>query len=295
MIMKFIPHAKLVAISSIVIIGVASAVPQELVDGLGDESYQLREKSEQELSLWAKKKGEEGLNELDAIKKKSPSPEVRSRIDNVISGITVYKPIPGTQGFMGISMQSIMGGSVILSVSPDTPAEKCGLQANDKIIELDGIDLTKKNNHVDEATDFLRMYVKSKKAGEKLSIKINRQGDIITKELKLADYSKQMARLGLDPFGNGGVQILPMQGGFQGNLRINPRPAPRNIAPQQLKKLERQQLERNLRRQEQLLERAELPEEFKETLRKMNKRQQEQLEQLEKELDKLKEKEDPKK
>jgi hypothetical protein len=213
----------------------------------------------------------------------------------VLSGISVYKAIPGTQGFMGISMQSIMGGSVILSVSRDTPAEKSGLQSNDKIIELDGISLAEKNNHVEEATDFLRRYVKSKKAGEKLSIKIDRDGDIITKELKLADYVQQMARL--DPFGNGGVQILPMQGGgFQRNLRIVPAPQNRKIDPQQLKEIERQQLQRNLQRQEQLLERAELPEEFKETLRQMNKRHQERLEELEKESDKLKEKEaNPKK
>ena len=297
--MKFIQYTELVAALSLVITGIASAVPQELVDGLGDESYQLREKAEQDLTLWAKKKGEKGLDELSALKKKAQSPEVKSRLDNVMSGVSVYKAIPGTQGFMGISMQAAMGGSVILGVSPGPPAAKSGLKPNDKIIELDGIDLSKKNNHADEATDFLRRYVKSKKSGEKLTIKIDRDGKILTKELKLADYNKQMARLEaqLDPFGDfgGGVQILPMQGGgIQRNFKIVPRPRNRDVNPKQLKENEKERLELNLKRHQKLLERAELPDEFKDMLKQQNERNQKRLEELKKELN-LKEKEIPKK
>ncbi len=296
--MKLIQHTKLVATLSLVITGTIAAVPQELVDGLGDENYQLREKAEQDLTLWAKKKGQKGLDDLSALKKKVQSPEVKSRLDNVMSGVTIYKSIPGTQGFMGISMQAVMGGSVILGVSPDTPAAKSELQPNDKIIELDGVDLRKKNNHVDEATDFLRGYVKSKKSGEKLTIKIDRNGKIMTKTLKLADYDKQMARLEgrLDPFGgfnNGGIQIPPMQGGgIQRNFRFIPRPRNREIDPKQLMEIEKQRLELNLKNQERLLEQAELPDEIKDMFRRQKLKNQNRLEQLKKELN-LKEKQDP--
>lgn len=300
--MKFIQYTELVAALSLVITGIASAVPQELVDGLGDESYQLREKAEQDLTLWAKKKGEKSLGELSALKKKSKSPEVKSRLDNVMSGVSVYKAIPGTQGFMGISMQAAMGSSVVLRVSPGTPAAKSGLKANDKIIELDGVDLSKKNNHVDEATDFLRRYVKSKKSGEKLSIKIDRDGKILTKTLKLADYNTQMARLEahLDPFGdmgNGGIQILPLQGGgIQRNFKIAPRPRKRDLNPKQRLENEKARLELGLKRQELLLEKTELPDEIKDMFKQQNERNQKRLDQLTKELNlKLKENKDPKK
>ncbi len=294
--MKLIQYPKVVTTLSLVFSGIASAVPLGLVEGLGDESYQLREKAEQDLTLWAKKEGEKGLDELSALKKKSQSPEVKSRLDNVISGVTVYKAIPGTQGFMGISMQAAMGCSVITSVSPDTPAAKSGLQPFDKIIELDGVDLSKKNNHADEATDFLRRYVKSKKSGEKLTIKIDRDGTTLTKTLKLADYDKQMARLGvrqermLDPFGGaggfgGGIQILPMQGGgIQRRLKIIPRRGKNDINP-------KLQLELKQKKLEQLLNNPAVPDEFKEMLKQQDDEMKKKLDQFKKELNlKLKEK-----
>ncbi|MGJ8655723.1 MAG: PDZ domain-containing protein [Akkermansiaceae bacterium] len=292
--MKFTQHSKMLAVLSVGVglvglTGVVYAVPQELVDGLGDESYQLREKSEKDLTLWAREKGEKGLTELDKMKEKVTSPEVRSRLENVMSGVTVYKAVPGTRGFMGISMQAVMGASVINAVTANTPAEKAGLQPNDKIIELDGVDLTKKNRHVDEATDFLRTYVKSKKAGEKLTVKIERGGKKLTKELKLADYDTQMGLL--DPFGNGmngGIEILPMQGGLQGRIQIAPRP--KNLNQNELKEEEILRLEMNMKRQAQMLNGAELPEEFKKLLERQNELNKARIELLKKEREEGKKK-----
>ena len=292
--MKFTQHFKilvmLLGVAGLAgLTGVAVAVPQELVDGLGDENYQLRENAEKDLTLWAKKKGEEGLTELGRMKQKVKSPEVKSRLDNVISGVVVYKAVPGTRGFMGISMRGVMGASVINTVSANTPAAKAGLQRNDKIIELDGIDLTTKNNDVDEATDFLRTYVKSKKAGEKLTVKIERNGEKLTKELKLADYDQQM-RL-LDPFGNGmngGVDILPQQRGLQGRIQIAPRP--NNLNQNELKEQEILRLELNMKKQAQLLEGVGLPEEFEALLERQHEINKKRIEQLKKEREEGKKK-----
>lgn len=282
--MKFIQLTQVTVISSLAITGLATAVPQEILEGLGDESYQRREKSEEDLALWAKSRGETAFDELSELKKKSSSPEVKSRLDNVLSGVHVYKAVPGTQGFMGITMQSILGGSLITGVSPDTPAEKSRLLPNDKIIEIDGVDLSKKNNDVDEATDFLRMYVRNKKAGERLSIKIDREGKILTKDLKLADYNTEMMRLdpfagGGDPFGGGGVQILPMQGG--GNIRIRPQ-----VIPGGLNQLNQEEmLKLNLLLQQQLLNGGRLrPEDIKELLKQRDEKNLKRLEELKQEL-----------
>jgi len=200
--MKLMQHIFWVGIFSLSLAHLSNAVPQELIEGLGNKNYKLREKSEQELAKWAQQLGEQGVNELENIKAKSRSPEVRSRLDNVIAGTVVYKAIPGTKGFMGIRMLSVLGGAMVDAVTPGTPAEKSGLQAGDIIVMLDGIDLDKKRRNLDEATNFLRFYVKEKKAGEKLSVKLKRNGKIIEKDLKLADYNEHMARLQahLDPF-----------------------------------------------------------------------------------------------
>ncbi len=235
--MKFIQHTILVTALSIGIAGVAMAIPQELVDGLGDESYQLREKAEQDLTLWAKKNGKKSLGELSDLKKKSQSPEVQSRLDNVISRASGYKAIPGTRGYMGILLTPELGAAGVSRLVPNTPAAKSGLQPNDKIIEIDGVDLSKKNNGVHDAMTFVQRYVKTKKAGEKLTLKIDRDGKKLSITLKLEDYDKQMKR---DPFGNGGLQIQPMpqqriQPGIQGRLKLIPRPENRNINPRQLK------------------------------------------------------------
>ena len=192
--------------------GVAMAAPLDLIEGLGDESYQLREKSEQELALWAKKNGEQALNDLSDIKKKAKSPEVISRLDNVISGIVVYKAIAGTRGYMGIYMEPVMGALGVSRTVRNMPAAKAGILPEDKIIWVDGIDLSKKNQRVEEAMEFVQSYVKRKNAGEKLTLKILRDGEKLSKTLKLADYDKATGNV--NPLGNNrGIQILPLQGG----------------------------------------------------------------------------------
>jgi hypothetical protein len=283
--MKFIQHTKLAAALSLGIAGMAMAVPQELVDGLGDESYQLREKAEQELAKWAKKNGEEGLDVLSNLKEKAKSPEVKSRLDNVISGIVIFKAIPGTRGYMGILLMPELGAVGVARVVPDTPAAKSGLQPNDRIIELDGIDLSKKNNRADEAMAFVQAYVKNKKAGEKLTLKVDRDGKKMGITLKLADYDKKIGQL--NQFGNlnnGGIQILPMQGGgLQRNFKIIPRPRNRNVDPKQQLEMEKQLLELNKQHQEQI----------EELLKQQNERNQKRLDQLKMELKlKLEEKKD---
>ena len=285
--MKFIRHNLLVTALILGVSGMAMAVPQELVDGLGDESYQLREKAEQELAQWAKKNGEKGLDVLSDLKKKVQSPEVKSRLDNVISGTVIFKAIPGTRGYMGIVLMPELGAVGIVRVVPNSPAAKSGLQPNDKIIRLDGINLAKKNNGADEAMEFVKRYVKSKKSGEKLTLLIVRNGKKLSKTLKLADYDKERGTLNQrGNFNNGGIQLFQGQGGgIQRNLKIIPGPENRNLNPQQRKENERQLLELNQQFQQQI----------EDLLEQQNERKNKRLEQLKKELElelKLKEKRD---
>lgn len=292
--MNFTKKTKLAAVLSLGMAGVAMAVPQELVDGLGDDNYQLREKSEKELIQWAKKKGEEGVKDLSDLKKRTQSPEVLSRLENVISGVVVYKAIPNTRGYMGIVLSPKPGAVGIDRVVAKTPADKSGLQPGDEITWIDGIDLSKKRNHAMEAMTFVQRYVKTKNAGEKLTLKIQRDGRELTKNLKLADYDKDIAGLG---FNNRGIQGRPvpgrqLRGGMQ--LRIVPQPAKRPKAnPEKLEQDEEPQLKLEIRSPMKLLNRRGEQLDAEEMLKLLNERNMQKLKKLEKEQE-LKKKEEPK-
>lgn len=195
---------------------IVSAVPQDLVETLGNENYQKREDAERKLSAWAKGKGKKTFQDLEAMKEKTRSPEVKMRLDNVLSSMTIYEPIPNTRGFIGIGMDSRMGGALITRVQPDTPAQKHGLLPGDIIVEIDDVDLTKKRQHHEEAMNFLRDYVKTKNSGSKLTMKLLRNDRELTKELKLADYDK--AQLNQFQDFNQGFQLLPQPN--RGNLQF---------------------------------------------------------------------------
>ncbi len=195
----------LVVMANLGLAHLSFGVPQELIDGLGDESFQLRESSEQKLTKWLKGEGEAGVKELEELREKTVSPELKSRLSTVISDVTGYKAIPNTRGYMGIEMFMHLGGVGVKAVMPGTPAAKAGLEAGDVIVEIDGIDLSDMKNAADEAMRFLSNYVKNKKAGEKLKLKLERGGQFMDKVLKLADYKKMdqafMFRGGLGPGG----------------------------------------------------------------------------------------------
>ena len=215
----------------------AIAIPQDLVETLGNEDYLQREDAEEKLTKWTKGKGKKTFKALEQLKEKAKSPEVKMRLNNVLDRMTIFEPIPNTRGYIGISMNAIMGGVSIAQVQPNTPAEKHGLKEGDVIIEIDGVDLTQKKLHFDEAMLFLRDYVKKKNAGDKLTLKLLRNGDEMTKELKLADYDR--AELNGIPLrqlqGNNlqGRQVFPMPNG--GNLQMQMQWGENNLDAEGLK------------------------------------------------------------
>lgn len=278
----------------------ALAVPQNLVDDLGAENYELREKAEQDLAKWAKEKGQDSYEELSELKSKASSPEVKSRLENVMSGVIVYEAVPGTRGFMGISMQPRMGESFINTVTPESPAEKAGLKPSDLIIAIDGIDLAKKNKHLNEATDFIREYVKSKKEGEKLTVNINRNGRPMAIDIKLGNYDKYLKKGGQWKMENGDIQIRPIPGGA-GGVQILPGNGARefrlnlNLGQKAGKEPEIEKLEQLLKIREQLLGRADFPNELKDLLKRQNERKKMRIDKLRKEFELEKQKKGNKK
>ena len=260
------------------------AVPLDLVETLVNENFDQRVDAEKKLSAWVKGKDEKVYKELERMKEKAKSPEVKMRLGNVIDNMQ-YDPIPNTRGYIGISMNALMGGVTINRVQPNTPAQKHGLLFGDVIVGIDDVDLTKKNQHIDEAMNFLRDYVKTKNSGAKLTLELRRDGKKLTKKLKLADYDK--AQVNGVPLNQQGLQLLPQPNGG-GNLRFRMQI---EGDPEVLK----MQLEAQEMLEQMLEQQMEMNPELKNFIKKpaerfkdlMLKTQQERLERMQKELENL--------
>ncbi len=105
--------------------------------------------------------------------------------------------IVDNRGFMGVQYQMVNEqlnasydlkvdeGAVIVGndgVVPGSPADEAGLKVGDVIIEVNGEKLTQDNDLSDVVSD--------KKAGDEVKVKINRDGEEIEKNVKLASRSK---------------------------------------------------------------------------------------------------------
>lgn len=211
----------------------------QLLKQLNSENFKERTAAQGELEKWAKKANKSQVEELLQYSEDTDSPEVRDRLRDVIKN-NAYLSVPNTRGFMGIQMQPFNGGVMISRVEANQPADKAGLKAGDLITELDGNDLSKMNNGLEDAMDFLRDYVKDKKEGEKLELKIQRGENTLEKELKLGNYDTYMENLnelgGIR--GANGLQFRIAPGGA-GQMQI----FPQQIDPEELAKIQEMMLE----------------------------------------------------
>ena len=248
----------------------ADAVPSDLLEKLDADEFSTRSQAQEDLMKWARQAKGGELKELKQAYEQTDSPEVKMRLSDVLDNST-FMALPNTRGFVGITMNPQLGGVGILMVQPDTPAQKVDLREGDSIIEVDGKDMTGMKANPDMAMDFFSDYVKSKNAGQKLELKINRNGRIIEKTLKLGDYDEFNKRLlgeqqqfllnGNQLLLNGGqLQLNGNQLQIQPNMKmqlkvvpggVNPKEAVPNPNIEELKKaIERHQLqaaaERNL-------------------------------------------------
>lgn len=255
----------------------AAAVPKELIKKLDADEFATRSKAQKDLMKWAEKAKPDEIKELRMVYQNVDSPEVKFRLEDVLD-LSVYEAVPNTRGFVGISMGEMFGGVRVDRVERNTPAHKVGLRVGDIIEGVDKHDLTPKKANIEEATQFFSRYVKSKNAGEKLQLKVRRNGDLLEKTLKLGDYDKfnnQVLRQQnqmIFPDNGNRFQVRP---GIQLRVQPMPRNAPKADLEQQEKL--RKEAEAQLRKAlKQAIERQE----------KLQKEQREHLKELKKKLNK---------
>jgi len=227
------------------------ALPTQQLIQLNDENYMKREQAHAKIHTWLKSAKEKDIEEMKKYYGHVKEPEVKVRLEALLKEVD-YTPIPNTKGFVGISMRAGKAGVIVGEVHPNTPAAKAGIKANDEIIELDGVKLKGFNQKKPgSAVNYLSAYVKQKKAGQKLKLKLLRGGKEIEMTLKLGSY---------DEFQKKQQELLMRQLGFGGNfqggfppppppVRIQPQRPAIKITPEQLKKLqeENKKMEKRLK------------------------------------------------
>jgi S1-C subfamily serine protease len=138
-----------------------------------------------------------------------------------------YRPAPRVRWFERENLP--FGGGVILGVDEDSPAEEAGLQVGDRIVAIDGEELSSENS--------LQDVLANRQPGDVVTLEIERQDmeDPIEVTVQLGEHPEQegtaylgvrsvplggLEHFGLDelPFGEGDLEFLPEGAASQGAI-----------------------------------------------------------------------------
>ena len=158
---------------------------------LGSDDFGTRQKAQKKLVQFATADRETVLGKSLDTYLESADPEVRYRLRAAMLSIIAGGMRP--EGFIGIRMMDapmriLNGGNIeqeravqVLTVLPETAAEKAGLRPGDRIVKLDGKPFGEKLPAYIELSE----YVRSKTDGENLKIAIKRGVQSLEFDLEL--------------------------------------------------------------------------------------------------------------
>jgi serine protease Do len=92
--------------------------------------------------------------------------------ESILSDLKDYGYVKGKPADIGVTLQDYMNMVYIYSVTENSPADKGGLEKGDKIMSIDGKDVTSSSD--------VKSAVSNSKAGDKLKIKVERNGETKT-------------------------------------------------------------------------------------------------------------------
>ncbi len=166
--------------------------PNEVMGKLGSESYTDRIGAQGVLREWALKSPEPAKGWLFEHSVGDPDPEIRKRCTSVLKDLIDQEYLQDGEGYFGIRMMAIpqvqvpemkapqVGISVILVV-PDSAAAKAGLAIGDVIVQA-GDQIW---NDPLTAVEQCSAWVRGHKPGQKVTIKILRNGKVVPLDLVL--------------------------------------------------------------------------------------------------------------
>lgn len=179
----------------------AGPVPSEdLLARLASESYPERVAAETELREWATGAGESSWDWLLERANGNGCPEVQARAMTVLKDSVLGQLSQKRPGFVGITMApaelELEGGGFgvqVRMVSPDSPAQKAGLQPNDVVTKLDG-----EGWDGLDAADSFAARVGKKVPGTKVTLSLLRNDELLDVDVVLGarpwsagDYGEQ--------------------------------------------------------------------------------------------------------
>ena len=163
----------------------------KLFSDLGNESYEIRQKTQNLIIDQGKKNRDLILDESFKFYVKSKDPEVKYRLRSTMLEIIGSNLKP--EGFIGIRMvdapmRIVDDGKIeniravrILSVVPNTAASKAGLKPGDQITRLDG------NKFPEQGLAYLELskYIRAKSSGEQVKLHIRRGFGVSMKKMEI--------------------------------------------------------------------------------------------------------------
>ena len=174
--------ALFVVFAGLVSAEVGEEARDRLMEELGNEEFKTREESQALLAEWGKENVEAGIKKFYQAYREHEDPEVRARTRALLRDLVIIKQAQDGQGYLGILMEPeelrIDGGAMrsvirITRVLDGTPASKAGLQANDRILGVDELDVKGGGNSLTEFGD----YVKGCKPRTDVDLHILRNGE----------------------------------------------------------------------------------------------------------------------
>lgn len=175
------------ALLSVTVIAISATIsgaedlPREMLAGLSSEEFPVREKSQENLLIWARDNPD--LRAASIAKLPSnEDPEIRKRSYEILRALSDDDYMTEGQGYLGIMMgEEILNGAAgekpsaairISHVMNESPASAAGLKVGDLIVSLDG-----KSWPVDGALDAFMQAVASKKPLVDVILEVKRGAD----------------------------------------------------------------------------------------------------------------------
>lgn len=159
-----------------------------MVEKLSNPDFLEREKAQKQLQTWIHKLKARSILPLKEHYLSSKSPEVKARLLKLLERSVNENHGIVTRGFVGIQMAPLKGAVSISEVQPNTPAAKHGLLNGDVIAKVDDEDLSKIIETDEAAMEFFSAYIKSKRAGDSVTLHIQRNNKPKQIEIILGDY-----------------------------------------------------------------------------------------------------------
>ena len=165
-------------------------LPAEPLLNLTSEEFHKRESAQADLLAWARAHPEPAMDALFRHSREAADPEVRERCLDVLRELVNDEYLKEGEGYLGIRMQDELANLPgdpkpravirVIQVVADTAAQHAGIQPNDLIAGLGGLDWPERG-----ASPLFMGKIRQLKPNSKVTLKVSRNGKLMEVEVTL--------------------------------------------------------------------------------------------------------------